>query len=140
MSTAQQRAAEAIRGLNCFGYAGPFKGARMFESGWHWVARRGGRLVIHGLWVSREARGEGRGTRMLKGILHMADAHRVACVLCVQSFDRGGMGTDELRAWYERHGFKSRGPRSPYIMVREPITRASGAGARVAPVQGVQRA
>lgn len=49
-------------------------------------------------------RGRGHARELLRRVLADADAERVPLYLEISPSD--GLGFTELRAWYERHGFK----------------------------------
>jgi GNAT superfamily N-acetyltransferase len=59
--------------------------------------------VITRINVMERYRGQGYGTKILNQILEDADAEGVT--LYLEPSPSGGLSLEELKAWYERHGF-----------------------------------
>lgn len=53
--------------------------------------------------VPRQHRGKGHGSKLLRRILEDADRERSTIVLEIAPSD--GLNHDQLKSWYERHGF-----------------------------------
>jgi predicted GNAT family N-acyltransferase len=71
-------------------------------------------------WIARinvpaEYRTQGHGSELLRQVLEDADCEHIRLVLEINPY--GGLDYDELKSWYERHGFVQleEGP-----FVREP--------------------
>lgn len=62
-------------------------------------------VCITNVWIDPRYRGRGFAKSMFEQVLAAADRNRVSCHLFAQQFDRGGMTTKQLWAWYERLGF-----------------------------------
>lgn len=60
--------------------------------------------VITRINVMERYRGRGFGTQILNEILADADAEDV--ILYLDPLPSGGLNAEELKAWYERHGFE----------------------------------
>jgi GNAT superfamily N-acetyltransferase len=90
------------------GYQGPFKPSVMFGPAMVCFRTQGTRTVIvSDFWVAPEARGLGIGATVIARLTELADLEGVTLRLRPSAFDRQGRGptTDDLWAWYERHGF-----------------------------------
>lgn len=75
-------------------------------------------LTTHGWMLTRinvpaMSRGQGFGSRMLKAVL--ADADRLGEIIYLDILPTGPLGYEDLKAWYQRHGFRLRsGPGASY--------------------------
>lgn len=81
-------------------------------------------LIVTRINVPREHRGRGIASEILREICREADAEGVRLCLEVSSSD--GLDADQLRDWYERHGFSGSG-----VMIRMPKLGACPTSAAV---------
>lgn len=68
--------------------------------------------------VPPEFRGKGHGSRLLQRVLDDADEEDVIVMLGINPY--GEMTYDQLRDWYERHGFVEEDRGSGSIFIRQP--------------------
>ena len=68
------------------------------------------------LWVQPGQRRHGHGTELMRALCEAADDDRTVLLVHAKPY-RTKMDQMDLRAWYERFGFREL-PDSPYIMAR----------------------
>lgn len=78
-----------------------------------------GSYLLTSIEVGHEARGQGVGSRLLKRVLDDADKEGVVLYLDIQP-DGTGLDERQLRAWYERRGFRHAPNLEDTALVREP--------------------
>lgn len=68
--------------------------------------KAGRSAILSGIEVAYSLRGLGYGTKLLKLVLEDADKEGYILMLSVATDDTPkALSNDQLRAWYERHGF-----------------------------------
>jgi hypothetical protein len=89
-------------------------------------------VTIHRLWTLQP--GQGNGTRVLTKVCELADFYGVELKLKTLPFGRKPyrMSPEQLRTWYERHGFKgtqrrlTRPPQGSEFVALGPSSHDSG--------------
>ncbi len=61
---------------------------------------------LQGFYTYRDARGRGEGTRLLRCLVRWARIHKTRLVLFVGPYDNQPMNTEQLKSFYEKHGFR----------------------------------
>lgn len=77
---------------------------------------RDGLREITQIWVQPGQQRQGHGTNLMLALCEQADDERIVLLVHAEPY-RTEMSRDDLRAWYERFGFKEL-PDSPYILAR----------------------
>lgn len=68
-------------------------------------------------------KGKGHGSTAMKAITDLADKHGIPLSLGASPYGKGGLKANDLRAFYERHGFH--GDKDSVYMTREPKAKLS---------------
>ena len=77
------------------------------------------RFILGGIWVAPNYRGKGCAHKILRVLIEATDEADLGIELYHEPFGEEGLGTEELEAFYNRHGF-ARHDLAPGGLVRLP--------------------
>lgn len=88
------------------------------------ISRRGPHdKVISTMSVPEADQGKGNGTKILQAVTGDADRARDTLHLEAHAYQNRRLSSNQLRAWYARHGFRPNAERGGDWMIRHPVVR-----------------
>lgn len=79
-----------------------------------------GLLEVKGMHTAKPSRRQGQASKLLAEVCEEADKAKIILVLTPEQFDNGPIGTQQLKNWYEKHGFNVIQDK-PVLMCRDPV-------------------
>lgn len=95
-----------------------------------------GLLQIISMHTVKPSRRQGHASKLLTAVCEEADTANIILVLTPEQFDNGPIGTQQLKSWYEKHGFNVIQDK-PVLMCRDPIPSLQAVAEVLKPFQAI---